>query len=308
MAYRSGESAIIAARREAPPGHRAPTRGRRRRVPAEPAGQCCRILARNCCARSVARLAEEVVLGRVLDDAAVVHEDHPVRDLAGEAHLVRHHHHRHAVPGELDHDVEHLVDHLGVERGGGLVEQHADRVHRQRAGDRHPLLLAAGELAGKLVLLRLEADPVEELPAALDRLVLAALQHLDLREGEVLRDRQVRKELEVLEHHADARAQLRQVGLGTPDRNAVDGDLPLLERLEAIHALDQRRLARPRRPADDDDLALLHAWSCSRRAPGRRRTTSRRLSILIMRDMACPVAQRTMAIFFCSRFTTNDSV
>jgi hypothetical protein len=31
---------------------------------------------------------------------------------------------------ELDHHVEHLVDHLGIERRGRLVEQHRDRVHR----------------------------------------------------------------------------------------------------------------------------------------------------------------------------------
>ena len=66
-----------------------------------------------------------------------------------------------------DHDVEHLVDHLRVERRGRLVEQHADRVHRQRARDGDALLLAAGELAGKLVLVRDQADAVEQLQAAL---------------------------------------------------------------------------------------------------------------------------------------------
>src|SRR5712691_12481961 len=40
-----------------------------------------------------ARLAEEILLQRVLDDLAAVHEDHPVRDLARKAHLVRDHHH-----------------------------------------------------------------------------------------------------------------------------------------------------------------------------------------------------------------------
>ena len=59
-----------------------------------------------------------------LDDLAGVHEHHPVRDLAREAHLVAHHQHGHAVHGELDHGVEHLLDHFRVERGGDLVEQH----------------------------------------------------------------------------------------------------------------------------------------------------------------------------------------
>src|SRR5215475_10184214 len=65
-----------------------------------------------------ARLPEEIVLRRVFDDLAAVHEDDAVRDLARETHLVGHHHHGHAVPGEPDHDVEDLVDHLGIEGGG----------------------------------------------------------------------------------------------------------------------------------------------------------------------------------------------
>ncbi len=56
----------------------------------------------------------------------------------------------------VDHGVEHLLDHLGIERRGRLVEQHDLRVHAQRAGDRDALLLAAGELAR--IFLRLLGD------------------------------------------------------------------------------------------------------------------------------------------------------
>ena len=86
----------------------------------------------------------------------------------------------------------------------------------------------------------------------------------------------MREELEVLEHHADARAKLRQVGLGVVDRIAVDDDLALLEGLERVDDLDQRRLAGSGRPADDDHLALVRRWSCNRSAPGSCRTTSTR--------------------------------
>ena len=72
-------------------------------------------------------------------------------------------HHGHAFLGQPHHHVEHLADHLGVERRRRLVEQHHDRVHRQRAGDGHALLLAAGQLARELVLVRRQADAVEHL-------------------------------------------------------------------------------------------------------------------------------------------------
>ena len=66
--------------------------------------------------------------------------------LAREAHLVRDAQHRDALLGEVDHHLEHLVDHLGVERRGRLVEQHDLRRQAQRARDRHALLLAARQL------------------------------------------------------------------------------------------------------------------------------------------------------------------
>ena len=63
---------------------------------------------------------------------------------------------------ELDHDVQHLLDHLGIERRGRLVEQHHLRLHAERAGDGDALLLAARELAGIFVRLLGNAHALEE--------------------------------------------------------------------------------------------------------------------------------------------------
>ena len=85
-----------------------------------------------------------------------------VRDVAGEAHLVRRDQHRHPAGGELADHVEHLGDELGVEGARHLVEQEELRLHRERAHDRDPLLLAAREPIGVLVALVGEAEPLEE--------------------------------------------------------------------------------------------------------------------------------------------------
>ena len=58
------------------------------------------------------------------------------------------------------HQLEHPVDLHEVEVGGGLVGEDQRRVVHQRPGDRHPLLLAAGEVAGEVV------DPVGEVDGA----------------------------------------------------------------------------------------------------------------------------------------------
>ena len=83
------------------------------------------------------------VLGRVeehvrhihLDNLAGVHEDDPVRDLTGESHLVRDADHRHPLFREGDDRVEHLFDHLRVERRRRLVENSTifGSIQRERA-------------------------------------------------------------------------------------------------------------------------------------------------------------------------------
>src|SRR5215469_12111078 len=96
-----------------------------------------------CLRPRLARIADHRVGWALLDDAAAIHEDHAVRDLAGELDLVGDHDHGPALLRELADHAQHLADELGIERRGRLVEQHELRLHRQHASDRDPLLLAA---------------------------------------------------------------------------------------------------------------------------------------------------------------------
>src|SRR5262245_313830 len=60
----------------------------------------------------------------------------------------------------------------------------------------------------------------------------------------------------MLEHHADARTELRQIGSLVSDRDTIDADLALLVWLQSVHALNKSGLARSRRAAHHDHLAL----------------------------------------------------
>src|SRR5450830_763020 len=180
-----------------------------------------------------------------------------MRDLAREAHLVRDAHHGHAFLRQLDHDVEHFIDHLRIERRGRLVEQHRDRVHAQGTCNRDALLLATRQLARELVAVRAQADAFQQLVALLVSLLLGAPQHAHLRQRQIFDDAQVREQFEVLEHHADPGAQRRQIGLRAADLAVADEDRSLLDRLQPVHRLDQRRLAGTGRAAHHHDFTLV---------------------------------------------------
>src|SRR5690606_7052579 len=79
------------------------------------------------------------------------------------------------------------------------------------------------------------------------------------REGAVAQHGEVRKQVEVLEHHADIAADLVHVPHLRSDLAAVDHDAAALVLLQLVDAADERRLAGAGGAADDDLLAGPHA-------------------------------------------------
>ncbi len=199
-------------------------------------------------------VGEEVFGGADLDDLAGLHEHHAIGDLASETHLVGHHDHRHAAGGEVLHRVEHLVDHLGVERGGRLVEQHHLGLHGERPGDRHALLLTARHLARVLARLLGNLDLFEQIHRQRLGLRFRHLAHLAWREGDVVEHAEMWEEVEALEHHARLAADLGDVADVVRQFGAIDRDAAGVVLLEPIDAADHRGLARPGGPDDHDDL------------------------------------------------------
>src|SRR5260370_5412130 len=113
----------------------------------------------------VGRLLENRGRRPLLDDQPVIHEDHAIGGVAGEAHLVADHDHGHAGLAQGAHDFEHRADELRIEGAGGLVEQHHAGLERDRARDGDPLLLAARELARRVVGAIGQTHPLQRGPA-----------------------------------------------------------------------------------------------------------------------------------------------
>ena len=113
----------------------------------------------------------------------------------------------------------------GSSARGRLVEEHHVGVHRQRPGDRHALLLAAGEVRRVGVHLVGQPDLLQVPAGDLDGLGLAAPVHPLLGDGEVAQHGQVREQVERLEHHADPAADLVDVDVRVGDLDALDEDL-----------------------------------------------------------------------------------
>lgn len=94
----------------------------------------------------LSRIGEEMLGSPLLDDVAAIHEDHPVGHFPCEPHLMGHADHRDVFLGKLHHYLEHLLDHLGIQRAGRLVEHDQGLLGAQGTRDGDPLLLPSGKL------------------------------------------------------------------------------------------------------------------------------------------------------------------
>ena len=198
----------------------------------------------------------ENFFGRALfDQLAVRHEKYAVGDLAGKAHLVRDDDHRHARVCQLLHDLQHLADHLRVERARRLVEEHDLGLHCQRADDGNTLLLPAGELAGIGVRAVGKPDTGQKLQRGLFCVLFRFMQQLHRRDGHVFENRHVREEIKMLEHHAHLLAVEVDVAVFVGDVRAVKENLPAGGKLEQVQTPQECRLAAAGRTDHDHNLA-----------------------------------------------------
>jgi hypothetical protein len=139
-----------------------------------------------------------------------------------------------------------------------LVGEHDRRRSHHRPGDRHALLLAAGELRRVVLHAVRHADALERL---LHPLLALRRGHAAVgeRQLDVLVHRQVADEVEGLEDEADlAVADARPVGHAqVGDRLRVERVAPLGRRVEETEQREQRRLAAARGPGDRHELPVL---------------------------------------------------
>jgi hypothetical protein len=199
-------------------------------------------------------LAVELVRRAELFQAALVQERHTVAEVERLLLLVRDQQGGDADPPQGRRELAPgALTQRRVEVRQRLVEQQHARLRREGAGERHALLLPAGDLADPPALEARQVHAGECRRDARRDLRLRQPARLEA-EGDVLPHREVREKGVVLEDHAEVALRRRQAldRLGTdPDRAAIGG-------LETGDDAQQRRLAAPRRSQEGQHLAARH--------------------------------------------------
>jgi len=159
-------------------------------------------------------------------DHPLVEKQHPAPHRAGQKEVVGHAQHADVIAAQLVDDVDDLAGHERVECRGGFVEEQHCRVHGQRAGNGHPLLLPAGELGGVFVVMLHHIHAAQFMFGAFNRLPQRHTAQFAQAEGDVVEHAQVAVEGKVLKHKADALAQGAHIGIGAGDILVAENDLP----------------------------------------------------------------------------------
>jgi hypothetical protein len=201
------------------------------------------------------RVAEDLLRRAFLVNQALVHVEHAIGDIAGEVHLVGDDDHRHALACKAPDHRQHLAHHRGIERRGGLVEEDHLRLHREAAGNRHALLLAARQLVGERMCTRREAHHAEQIQRLGRGLGARHALQAHRCEREVVQHAEMREEIERLEDHVHFLAQPRHIGARRERIDAIDADAAGTRLLEQVQTAQEGTLARARGADHGDDLA-----------------------------------------------------
>ncbi len=149
-------------------------------------------------------------------------------------------------------DLPYLCPHAGAQRGvevrERLVEQDEVGTGRERPGERHALLLSAGQFVRVTVTEAGQADEAECVPGTL-RPARSPQPVAD-----VARDRHVWEERVVLEDHAHPASLGRHENPRRGDRVPGEHDAPGVGPLEARQQSQEGGLPAPRRAEEGEDL------------------------------------------------------
>src|SRR5258708_4518357 len=215
--------------------------------------------------RQLAGLARRLLVGLAVNPARLVAHDLAVLELDNtlthgvhDRGVVRGHHDRGAGPVDPVKDFHNADRSRRVYVPGRLVGQQDHRAVDERPGHRYPLLLTTGQLVGHPVALALKPDEIDDLRNHFANESARLADDLE-RERDVLVDALPGQQPEVLEDAANPAPELRYL----PVREAGEitsrhVDPPVGRPLLAKDQPEKCRLARPRRPDQEDELALLH--------------------------------------------------
>ncbi len=202
-------------------------------------------------------MIDQIVRVAVFGNPALVDKDQARRHFFGKADFMSDDDHRHPFFGQILHDLQHFVAQLRIERGGRLVEQHHFRLHRQRAGNRHALLLAARQFRRVMVGALRQTDFGQQLARQLFRIGLLRAAYADRAEGDIFQRRQVREQIELLEHHAGFLADQPIVHFRIVGFQAVDDQIAAGDFFQLVDAAQQGGFAGAGRPDDHHHFAFV---------------------------------------------------
>ena len=188
--------------------------------------------------KDIFRLAVEGKRIGHLHDRAVTHDTYAVAHRHGLDLVVSHIHHRRCELGVQARNLRaHVHAHLGVQVGERLIEEEHLGVSHNGPTEGHPLALASGECSGLAVQHLLQPQGICRLGHRLLNEVLGLLGQLQA-EGHVVKDRHVRIERVVLEHHRDPAV----LGMDVIDHALPNGNRPAGDVLQPRQHPQGRRL------------------------------------------------------------------
>ncbi|AEW72795.1 hypothetical protein EcWSU1_01356 [Enterobacter ludwigii] len=192
----------------------------------------------------------------VFSDTALINKDQAGSHFLSKADFVGHDDHCHPFFSQILHDFQHFVTQFRVKRRGWLIEQHHLRFYRQCAGDSHTLLLSTGQLRWVVMSTLREADFSQQIFSQRFRRRFAGATYAQWTKHYVFQRRQVREQVELLEHHAGFLANQTVVDFRVIHLQAIDNQIAAGDLFQLVDAAQQGRFTGTGWPDNDHHFTL----------------------------------------------------
>ncbi|BAK10681.1 hypothetical protein PAJ_0601 [Pantoea ananatis AJ13355] len=184
-------------------------------------------------------MADQRIRIAVFSNATFINKDQPRCDFLCKADFMGDDDHRHAFFSQILHHLQDFMTKLRVQRRGRLIEKHHLGLNRQRAGNCDTLLLAAGQLRGKVTGAFGQAHFSQQALRQLTSLFFAGTPYPNRTKSHVIQGAHLREKVKLLEHHARFLTNQAIVDFGIVNFQSIDNQLTAGDLFQLVNTAQQ---------------------------------------------------------------------
>lgn len=190
------------------------------------------------------RIIEELVWRIMLEDMEMINEDEEVGKMKGKENLVSKEDNSNELGRKDKNSIKKLIENLRIERRGRIIEKNEFRVNEKRERNRKKMMMEEGKMERIFVGMLRDIKKIKIMNGDLLRMIFRNIEKKDRRKSEVLKNGQMREEVEVMEKNEELEEKLIDFIKIVGKIDKIEEDIEFMMLLKKVDEEDNGRFER----------------------------------------------------------------